>query len=407
MSHFIIDHPNTSMQPSYNKPLTPGFINGIQRQTIHKLININSSIREESAPGWSNTHKKNVDDDLALYAKCKKSKPCEVCDKCCYLRKWKSSNFIVRLPETLDKVVSMKLSAAEIPNTSYVISHTIQTNVFQVVKHDGNLVPVVLPSGNYTIEQLVYLINNILDALNDCIEFSIRTGYDPISGRFYFFLIDSENKPPPKHCGLDFRLPNDSRDIKMNLGWMLGFRKPVYCYENYIEKNNVWSKESKNAVWPCKREYSSSCSQEITMAQAAGKGMEGGSGGGTVWNFEKLPYWPHGFIAEGLLDITGPKYLFLVVNDFNNNVHNKYTSLVRSGLSIPVSNILARISQPFGKNKIGFDDSPDLIPKIREYFGPVKIEKLHIQLVDEMGRIVDLNNNDISLLLDFECLYNL
>jgi hypothetical protein len=401
MSHFIIDHPNTSMQPSYNKPLTPGYMNGIQRQTIHKLININSNIREEHAPGWPNCPKKKEED-------CKKSKPCDICDKCCYLRKWNSSNFIVRLPEPLDKVVSMKLCAAEIPNTSYVISHTIQTNVFQVVAKNGNLVPVVLPSGNYTTQQLVYLINNILWSLKPCILYTMQTGYDTISGRFYFFIGDAETQPEIlEHRGLDFRLPNDSRDIKMNLGWMLGFRKPVYCYENYIEKSKVWSDKSKNAVWPCKREYSPSSKADITMLEAAGGGGGEVNGGGMVWNYQKNPFWPHGFIAEGLLDITGPKYLFLVVNDFNNNVHNKYTSLVRSGLSIPVSNILARISQPFGKNEIGYDDASDLIPKTREYFGPVKIEKLHIQLVDEMGRFVDLNNSDFTLLLEFQCLYNL
>ena len=125
-----------------------------------------------------------------------------------------------------------------------------------------------------------------------------------------------------------------------------------------------------------------------------------------MWD-KKPQYWPHGYIAEGVLDITGPKYLFLVINDFNNNVHNKYTSLVKSSISMPASNILARISMPYGVNEIGYDDTSDLIPKTREYFGPVRIEKLHIQLVDEFGRIVDLNNNDFSLLLDFQCLYNL
>ena len=74
---------------------------------------------------------------------------------------------------------------------------------------------------------------------------------------------------------------------------------------------------------------------------------------------------------------------------------------------MPTSNILARISMPYGVNEIGYDDTSDLIPKTREYFGPVRIEKLHIQLVDEFGRIIDLNNNDFSLLLDFQCLYNL
>ena len=44
--------------------------------------------------------------------------------------------------------------------------------------------------------------------------------------------------------------------------------------------------------------------------------------------------------------------------------------------------------------------------KQREYFGPVNIQKLDIALYDEYGRIIDLNNMDMSLTLRFEKLYN-
>ena len=116
---------------------------------------------------------------------------------------------------------------------------------------------------------------------------------------------------------------------------------------------------------------------------------------------------PEGFIGEGMVDLTGPKYLFLVVNDFKNNVNNKYTSTLENKLQIPVSNILARISMMHPSNEIGFLSYSDEMEKNREYFGPVTIDKLHIKLVDEYGRIVNLNNNDISMLLEFDCLYNL
>ena len=35
---------------------------------------------------------------------------------------------------------------------------------------------------------------------------------------------------------------------------------------------------------------------------------------------------PRGYISEGIVDISGPKYLFLEVNDFNNNVNNIITN---------------------------------------------------------------------------------
>ena len=143
--------------------------------------------------------------------------------------------------------------------------------------------------------------------------------------------------------------------------------------------------------WPCRKYLS--CPDNLVEISKNG-----------LWPSGEFPY---GFIAEGIVDISGPKFLFLLVNDFNNNVNTKYLSLSENGASISASNILARISLPYGKNEIGYDDSSDLIPKSREYFGPVTIEKLQIKLVDDLGRLVDLNKSEISLLLDFEYLYNL
>ena len=47
-----------------------------------------------------------------------------------------------------------------------------------------------------------------------------------------------------------------------------------------------------------------------------------------------------------------------------------------------------------------------LCPK-RVYFGPTNINKLHIKIYDEYGRILDVNNGDLSLELECEILYDL
>ena len=46
------------------------------------------------------------------------------------------------------------------------------------------------------------------------------------------------------------------------------------------------------------------------------------------------------------------------------------------------------------------------VNRTREYFGPVDIQRLHVSLYDEFGRIIDLNNMDWSFSLTFEILYN-
>ncbi|MDA9216516.1 hypothetical protein N9O88_01685, partial [bacterium] len=268
-------------------------------------------------------------------------------------------------------------------------SHISETNIFQLIDTSTDTTYIIeLPAGNYEITQLVELINNIMVT---CVS-DFCCGYDPISGRFFFYNTSSSNQ-----YEIDFRLPNNNRNIKLNLGWMLGFRKERYCLDNYVAIEKVWDKPQYNCSlnsdksWPC-RKYNG-CGNNLQEIS------------GSLWTSPTT--LPHGYISEGIVDISGPKYLFLLVNDFNNNVNTKYCSLASSGVGITASNILARISMPYAKNEIGYDDTSDYIPKSREFFGPVSIEKLHIKLVDDLGRIVDLNNNDISLLLDFEYLYNL
>jgi len=92
-----------------------------------------------------------------------------------------------------------------------------------------------------------------------------------------------------------------------------------------------------------------------------------------------------------------------VVDDHNNNVNNGFYSAFNS--SILNNNILARIStQPaaFGSTN---QNNLSLITTPRQYFGPVDIQKLNIQLLDEYGRIIELNNMDYSFCLTFICAY--
>ena len=52
-------------------------------------------------------------------------------------------------------------------------------------------------------------------------------------------------------------------------------------------------------------------------------------------------------------------------------------------------------------------DNYNLITTSRQYFGPVDIQKLQIQLLDEYGRILNLNNMDYSFCLSFQTIYDL
>jgi hypothetical protein len=74
--------------------------------------------------------------------------------------------------------------------------------------------------------------------------------------------------------------------------------------------------------------------------------------------------------------------------------------------SILSKNILARISVKGTVFSILSDDAKHITSNTREYFGPVNIEKMRIQLLDEYGRIIDMNNMDFSMALNIKSVYD-
>ena len=120
---------------------------------------------------------------------------------------------------------------------------------------------------------------------------------------------------------------------------------------------------------------------------------------------------PAAIVSEGLFYITGPNYIFVAIDDYNNNVNNYYVSAYSD--SINNRNIIARINL-YNKGNVSSgsyqttesDGFSSQINRSRTYFGPVNIEKLRITLYDEYGRIINLNNMDWSCALMFECMYS-
>ena len=69
-------------------------------------------------------------------------------------------------------------------------------------------------------------------------------------------------------------------------------------------------------------------------------------------------------------------------------------------------NILARISMKTPTFHILNETGIHLISEPRKYLGPVNISTLDFQIIDEFGRVINLNNMDYSMCLNIECLYH-
>lgn len=159
-----------------------------------------------------------------------------------------------------------------------------------------------------------------------------------------------------------------TQPLPLSFGWILGFRHPLYTSYNKLTKSPVnWSNTN-------------------------------------IPNKDLMKKPGCSYVSEGFFECHGPRYLFLVVDDFNNNVNTNMFSAFNS--SILSKNILARISIKGTVFSILSDDSKHITSTIREYFGPVNIEKMRIQLLDEYGRILEMNNMDFSMALNIKSVYD-
>lgn len=117
------------------------------------------------------------------------------------------------------------------------------------------------------------------------------------------------------------------------------------------------------------------------------------------------------YVSEGLYDAWGTKYIYIIVDDFNKNVNDFCIPTFTS--SIGNANVLARLStnswgSSFSRGLTLTNDTVtnDNSIKKREYFGPVDISKLHVRITDEFGRTLNLNNMDMSMAINFICVYD-
>jgi hypothetical protein len=107
--------------------------------------------------------------------------------------------------------------------------------------------------------------------------------------------------------------------------------------------------------------------------------------------------------SETFYDFNIVKYMFLCVDDFQKSMHEVVKIVYQD--SFLQKNILARIPMSVSSNNKLFIYHDMNNVQRRNYFGPVNIKRMRIQLIDEYGELVDLNDSDFSFNLEFEVLY--
>lgn len=355
----------------------PGILNPIKYRTIKRAVNIDSKFR----PNYYQSS---------------------------------ASDQHLTLPYRFENVINMRLASIELPMSFYAVSQGQGNNCFRVdwdlsgglntqPRPFLNSVLVKIPDGNYqtfinphsmglaTIETTINAAlnastiiprigSNTIDpgqySIQDDVNFNLRYTVDSTSGRSIFALdisgittdlsglIINGNLAYQITFGITPTGDNiNNEPLPFFLGWQLGYRVIKYF-----------------------------------------------AGPGIYYGDTDTIMLPAAIVSEGICYPRGPSYIFVAIDDYNNNVNNYYVSAYSD--SINNRNIIARINissvvQSNGVYQTGEDDGfSTQINRSRQYFGPVNIEKLRITLYDEYGRNLILNNMDWSCALMFECIYS-
>mgnify|MGYP007117426910 FL=1 len=97
-------------------------------------------------------------------------------------------------------------------------------------------------------------------------------------------------------------------------------------------------------------------------------------------------------------------YMYLSVDDFVSNKKDQIIGIKKD--SYIGDNILARIQINNPLFSIIVNNNEDNVFKKRDYFGDVKIRKLHVRILDKFGRVMNLNNSEVSLSIELTQRYN-
>lgn len=279
----------------------------------------------------------------------------------------KSTDLHITLPEKIHNIINYRVGSFEIPFYSiYSISELNGNNAIQIqwsTTHGvySNIFTVVIPDGNYysTANTSIIASASIETTINTIL--SSNTGAGGLAGLLYFYIDQISGKgvfaQPPSASAIYFKVISNVRsDGVLNyeaplisfLGWQLGFRNA----EN-ISKNS-------------------------------GLGNKGS------------------VVSEALVAIRSINYIFISIDDYNNSANDYYSAVFSE--SYAIKNIITRVN--VGLLQDINEASSVQLNRQRCFFGPVNIQKLHITLYDNFGRILDLNNMDWNIELIFECVYD-
>jgi len=255
-----------------------------------------------------------------------------------------SSDFAISIPNKIKKVLSIQLSSFEInPETIYNISSSLKNNYLYLSVTSTNSDEESICV--FFIPDGNYTTEKLLNILNELMREKIDKPFPKL-----FFRLDPDGSGRVCLETLDDSILSISLDFTMD------------------ETGNV----DKNTV-----DYLSKLGRVLGFTKRKYKGSN--------------TYMSDTAVNPNI----GFSYIYLQIDDFQNNSPPSFITVFQNN-NIPTS-VLARISI---QNEISFISEP------RRYFGPIDLTRIQIRLLDEYGRVLDMNSADYSFCLLLQLVYD-
>lgn len=362
-------------------------LNPVKRETLKKLINIDSIFR------------KNIDIT-------------------------KTNEFMYDFYDELKNVISYKIVSSEIPSSWYTFSNDLKNNVFYITVNNystgtrdatSNIIynsttsKIIIPEGNYTSTQLSNTLNNLF--------INYKNGLD-----FLLFNINQNTQ----HCnfrlknGSDSNYPTSPKALIGNSSTNVYYSPNINYIINFDLEEDQTLRIQQNSLRENNDETDLSCS-DLNIYNMNLRPLYYNCG--YILGFHKniytanitnvytdlvssqTPILYHCFIeSESQYDEFFHKYIFIKIDDFNKNTNTSIISQSTNNLNY--DNIIAKIPCTQISNGIIFNNNSDHMNKERTFFGPVNIQKMKISIVDKYDRLIDFGQSNISLTLEFNIIYS-
>ncbi len=276
--------------------------------------------------------------------------------------KTSSTDFQVTLPTIIQNVVSMRVGSLEIPISFYGICNEYGNNFFKISITTPPTPPadpegppetfsamIVFPDGNYNGSDYVGQLNAIFMSM---------------PAPFATVRVDLDVSETGSGTGLLSIYSTDTTILNMTID---------FTTDIYGEPSNL----------------------PLTTKFGRTMGFYHGYYDGST-----------SYVGDTIIEPSPIRYICLVVDDFNSPAYDQFVSVFNQ--SVVTKNVLVRIPVKAAFFSLLYINDFQTMGESREYFGPVNVEKLKIQLLDDHGRILKGNNGiDFSFTIIMKCLYDL